>query len=73
MEEKMTHTYHFSAVIEKDSDGYYAYCPELQGCCTQGKNYEEAWNKIADPTKIKEMVGWIPKWPMHRIIKEVCK
>ena len=24
-------TYHFSAVIEKDKDGYYAFCPELEG------------------------------------------
>ena len=38
--------YHFSAVIEKDSDGYYAFCPELQGCCTQGKSYEEVLENI---------------------------
>jgi predicted RNase H-like HicB family nuclease len=23
-------------VIEKDADGYFAYCPQLQGCYTQG-------------------------------------
>ena len=29
-------------VIEKDADGYFAYCPELKGCHTQGSTYEEA-------------------------------
>ncbi len=29
-------TYKFSVVIEKDRDGYFAFCPELQGCYTQG-------------------------------------
>ncbi|MCG6552067.1 MAG: type II toxin-antitoxin system HicB family antitoxin [Candidatus Magnetominusculus sp. LBB02] len=28
--------YEFSVVTEKDSDGCYAFCPELQGCYTQG-------------------------------------
>ena len=28
--------YKVSVVIEKDEDGYFAYCPELQGCYTQG-------------------------------------
>src|SRR3990167_5157085 len=27
-------------VLEKDRDGYFAYCPTLQGCYTQGKTYE---------------------------------
>lgn len=29
-------TYKFSVVIEKDRDGYFAFCPELRGCYTQG-------------------------------------
>ena len=33
--------YRFSVVIEKDSDGYVAFCPELQGCYVQGDRYEE--------------------------------
>jgi predicted RNase H-like HicB family nuclease len=40
-------TYRFTAVIEKDEDGYYAYCPELQGCSTCGDTYEEARANIA--------------------------
>lgn len=38
--------YKFSVVIEKDSDGYFAFCPELQGCHTQGDSYEEKINII---------------------------
>lgn len=35
-------------VIEKDSDGSFAYCPILQGCYTQGDTYEEALENIKD-------------------------
>ena len=38
--------YKLSVVIEKDDDGYYAFCPELQGCYTQGENYEEVLQNI---------------------------
>jgi len=40
--------YRFSVVIEKDADGYFAFCPELQGCYTQGDSYEEALKNIED-------------------------
>jgi len=35
-------------IIEKDHDGYYASCPSLQGCYTQGDTYDEALNNIRD-------------------------
>ena len=38
--------YKLTAVIEKDTDGYFAYCPELQGCYTQGDTYEEALSEV---------------------------
>ncbi len=41
-------TYRLSVVIEKDKDGYFAYCPELQGCYTQGDTYEEVLENIKD-------------------------
>ena len=41
-------TYKFSVVIEKDRDGYFAFCPELQGCYTQGETYEEVLENIRD-------------------------
>lgn len=34
-------SYKVSIVIEKDEYGYYAYCPELEGCQTQGDSLEE--------------------------------
>ncbi len=45
-------TYRFSVVVEKDKDGYFASCPELQGCYTQGDTYEEALANIKDAIKL---------------------
>lgn len=44
--------YRFSVVVEKDEDGYFAFCPELQGCYTQGDTYEEALEYIRDAIRI---------------------
>ncbi|MBI5634930.1 MAG: type II toxin-antitoxin system HicB family antitoxin [Nitrospirae bacterium] len=41
-------SYKFSVVIEKDSEGYFAFCPELQGCYSQGSSYEEVLENIKD-------------------------
>jgi predicted RNase H-like HicB family nuclease len=35
-------------VIEKDEEGYFAFCPSLQGCYTQGDTYEEIIENIKD-------------------------
>jgi predicted RNase H-like HicB family nuclease len=40
--------YTLPIVIEKDADGYFAQCPSLQGCYTQGDTYEEALANIKD-------------------------
>ncbi len=40
--------YRFSVVIERDTDGYFALCPELQGCYAQGDSYEEVLENIRD-------------------------
>ena len=45
-------SYRFSVVIEKDQDGYYAFCPELQGCYTQGDSYEEVLANIRDAIRL---------------------
>ena len=44
--------YRFSVVIEKDKDGYYVFCPELQGCYSQGDTYEEALANIEDTIRL---------------------
>ena len=37
------HTYRFTVVIEADeSGGYYAFCPALPSCYSQGETLEEA-------------------------------
>jgi predicted RNase H-like HicB family nuclease len=45
-------TFKFSVVIEKDKDGYFALCPELQGCYTQGGTYEDTLKNIKDAIKL---------------------
>ena len=42
----------FPIIIEKDKDGYYATCPSLSGCSTQGESYEEAVDNIKDAIKL---------------------
>jgi len=42
----------FSVVIEKDEEGYFAYCPELQGCYSQGDTYEEVLENIKDAIRL---------------------
>lgn len=44
--------YRFSVVVEKDKNGYFAFCPELQGCYTQGNTYEEALKNIKDAVSL---------------------
>jgi len=44
--------YKLSVVIEKDANGYFAYCPELQGCYTQGETYEKVLGNIKDAIKL---------------------
>lgn len=45
-------TYRFPVVIEKDEEGYVAFCPPLQGCYTQGASYEEVLANIADAIRL---------------------
>lgn len=41
-----------SVVIEKDEYGYYAYCPELDGCQSQGETFEEVMCNIKEATEV---------------------
>ena len=41
-----------SVVIEKDSFGYYAYSPELEGCQTQGDSFEEVMANIKEAIEL---------------------
>lgn len=44
--------YTLPIVIEKDDNGYYAMCPALQGCYSQGDTYEEALDNIKDAIQL---------------------
>lgn len=45
-------SYKVSIVIEKDQQGYYAYCPELEGCQTQGDSLEEVMVNIREAVEL---------------------
>lgn len=44
--------YKVNVVIEKDEFGYYAYCPELEGCHSQGDSLEEIMRNIKEATEL---------------------
>ena len=35
-------------VIEKDNNGFFAFCPELKGCLSQGDTFDEAYANIIE-------------------------
>ncbi len=45
-------SYKINVVIEKDEYGYYAYCPQLEGCQTQGDTIEEIKNNITEAIEL---------------------
>lgn len=45
-------SYKVSVVIEKDEHGYYAYCPELEGCQTQGDSLDEVMANIKEAIEL---------------------
>ena len=45
-------TLKFTAILEGDQDGYYAYCPELKGCHTQGETVEEALANLREAAEL---------------------
>lgn len=57
--------YTLPIVIEKDEEAYFAYCPALQGCYTQGETYEEVIENIKDAIRLhfEDMVGKGEKIP----------
>ncbi len=44
--------YKVGIVIERDDHGYYAYCPELEGCQTQGDSFEEVMDNIREAIEL---------------------
>lgn len=44
--------YKTSVIIEKNDYGYYAYCPELKGCQTQGDTLDEVLENIKEAIEL---------------------
>lgn len=42
----------FSAIIEKDEDGYFAHVSTIQGCYAQGDTYNKTLENMKDATKL---------------------
>jgi len=45
-------SYKVAVVIERDEYGYYAHCPELEGCQTQGDTLEEVMSNIREAIEL---------------------
>ena len=65
--------YAFPVVIEKDEDGFFAVCPSLQGCYTQGDTYEGVLKNIKDVIELHvesrlENGEDIPRYEIYRVI-----
>ncbi|NOZ60240.1 MAG: type II toxin-antitoxin system HicB family antitoxin [Calditrichaeota bacterium] len=41
-----------NVIIEKDKYGYYAFCPELKGCHSQGDTLEEVLENIKEAVQL---------------------
>lgn len=41
-----------SVVIEQDENGFYAWCPELKGCQSQGETLDEALANIREAVEL---------------------
>ena len=41
-----------SIVIEKNESGYYAFCPELEGCQTQAESLDEVMANIKEAIEL---------------------
>lgn len=44
--------FRIDVIIEKDADGYYAYCPAMEGCQSQGRTFEEALANIQEAAEL---------------------
>lgn len=62
--------YHFTIVVEKDENGYVAFCPQLQGCYAQGDSYEEVMINIEDAIRLhlEDRIEAKEKWSPSKFL-----
>jgi len=61
-------SYKINVVIEKDEYGYYAYCPELSGCQTQGDSIDEVLINIKEAVEL-----YLETMPKDEIMASLSK
>lgn len=44
--------YKLNIIIEEDEDGFYAYCPELKGCQSQGDSLQDVKDNIHEAVEL---------------------
>ncbi len=59
-------SYRFNTIIEKDRYGFYAFCPELEGCHTQGDTLDEVLENM------KEAISLYLETMTEREIREIA-
>jgi predicted RNase H-like HicB family nuclease len=64
-------SYKVSIIIEKNEDGYYAYCPELQGCFSQGDSFEEVNENIREAIELYLESNSFSYWRCSKIAKAI--
>ncbi|MFO1491323.1 MAG: type II toxin-antitoxin system HicB family antitoxin [Kiritimatiellia bacterium] len=42
----------FTAIVEQDEEGFYAFCPELKGCHTDGTSVEDALRNLQEAVEL---------------------
>ena len=45
-------TYNVNVIYEKDEHGYYVFCPQLEGCQSQGDTFEDARINIQEAVEL---------------------
>jgi nucleoside-diphosphate-sugar epimerase len=66
-----TSTINFLAEKVKEKTNTLSKIKKVNPKTIHGILYEEAWDKIPDPTKIKKELGWTPKYSKEEIIDDV--
>lgn len=59
-----------SVIIEKDEDGFYAWCPELKGCQSQGDTLDETMANIREAIELY-LETLPPEERAHQLSQEI--
>lgn len=60
--------YKVNVAIEKDEDGYYAFCPSLPGCQSQGDSLEEVKMNIQEAIEL--YLETLSDWEKQKLLSK---